>query len=364
MPKSLIVSAPGKLFISGEWAVLEPKNPAIVVAVKKIIFAKITDSQDKKIHLSLKNYNLKNLKAEFQKGHLRFLRKLKPEEKKLLIFAKKAIEVGLGYLGKWKPFKLELWARNKEKIGFGFSAASSVAIIGALLKFNKEKLEKEKIFKLASLSHFLAQGKLGSGADIAASVYGGCLACDGVNVNWLKKQVKKEKNLRKIVEMSWPNFYVEKLNLPKELKLLVGWTGRPSSTPELIKKIKRWQKKAPKTYKRIISCISRTTKKMILSFRKKNKKQILNLIKENEKYLKELGEESGTEIVTKKLKVLSEIAERFGGAGKIAGAGGGDCGICFVSSQKSADKIKREWKKNGIIALKIKIDQSGVGLSS
>ncbi len=364
MPRSFIISVPGKLFISGEWAVLEPENPAIVVAVKKRIFAKITNSQDKKIHLSLKNYNLKNLKAEFKKGHLHFLKKLKPEEEKLLIFARKAIEVGLRYLGKWKPFRIELWAKNKEKIGFGFSAASSVAIIAALLKFNKEKLEKEKIFKLASLSHFFAQGKLGSGADIVASVYGGYLACHGINVNWLKKQVKKERDMRKIVEMPWPNFYVEKLNLPKELKLLVGWTGRPSSTPELIKKIKSWQKKAPKAYKKIISDISRTTKKMILSLREKNKKQILNLIKENEKYLKELSKKSGTEIVTEKLKILSEIAERFGGAGKIAGAGGGDCGICLVSSQKRADKIKKEWRKNGIIPLKIKIDHSGVGLSS
>ena len=363
MPNSLIISAPGKLFISGEWAVLEPKNPAIVVAVKKRIFAKISDSQDKKIHLSLKNYCLKDIEADFQKNRLRFLKKLKPEEEKVLAFAKKAIEVSLGYLEKWRSFKLELWAGNKEKIGFGFSAASSVAIIAALLKFNKEKLEKERVFKLAALSHFLAQGKLGSGADIVASVYGGCLACHGIDVNWLKKQVKKEKNLRKIVKRPWPNFYVEKLNLPKELKLLVGWTGRPSSTPELIKKIKRWQKRAPKTYKKIISGISRITKKMILSFRKKNKKQILNLIKENEKYLKELGRASGTEIETKKLKSLSEIAERFGGAGKITGAGGGDCGICLVSSQRSADKIKKEWKKNGIIALKIKIDHSGVGLS-
>ncbi len=364
MPKSLIVSAPGKLFISGEWAVLEPKNPAIVVAVKKRIFVKITDSQDKKIHLSLKNYNLKNLKAEFRKGRLRFLKKPKPEEKKVLVFAKRAIEVSLEYLERWKPFKLELWAGNKEKIGFGFSAASSVAIIAALLKFNKKKLEKERTFKLAALSHFLAQGKLGSGADILASVYGGCLACRGLNVNWLKKQIKKEKCLRKIVEMPWPNFYVEKLNLPKEFEFLVGWTGKPSSTPKLIEKIKRWQKRAPKGYKKIISCISKTTKKMILSFRRKNKKQILNLIKENEKYLKELGRASGTEIETEKLRSLSEIAERFGGAGKIAGAGGGDCGICLVSSQKSAEKIKKEWKKNGIIALKIKIDRFGVNLSS
>jgi len=82
MPNSLIISAPGKLFISGEWAVLEPKNPAIVVAVKKRIFAKISDSQDKKIHLSLKNYCLKDIEAEFQKNRLRFVKKLKPEEEK------------------------------------------------------------------------------------------------------------------------------------------------------------------------------------------------------------------------------------------------------------------------------------------
>lgn len=364
MSRSLMVSAPGKLFISGEWAVLEPKNPAIVAAVKKRIFAKIAGAQDEKIRLSLKNYNLKGAKAEFRKGRLRFLKALKPEEKKVLVFAKKAVEVSLRYLGEWKRFSLEVFGGYKKKIGFGFSAASTVAIIAALLKFNGEGLEKEKIFKLAAISHFFAQGSLGSGADIAASVYGGCLACHGINVNWLKRQIKKEKNLRRVVEMPWPNFYVERLNLPRGIKLLVGWTGKPSSTPEMIKKIKRWRKRAPKEYKKIISNIGETTKKMILSFKKKNKKRILSLIKENEKYLKELGEKSGTGIETEKLKILSDIAERFGGAGKITGAGGGDCGICFALSQKSADNIKKEWQKNGIAALKIKIDPSGVGLSS
>ena len=359
MPKSLIISAPGKLFISGEWAVLEPKNPAIVAAVDKRIFVKIANSQDEKFHLSLKNYNLKSIKAEFRKNRLDILGKLSVKERKILVFTQKAIEVGLRYLGKQGPFNLEIWGETGEKIGLGFSAASTVALVAALLKTYGQKLNKEKIFKLAAISHFLAQGEAGSGADIAASVYGGCLAYQRFNPDWLKKQIKNKRNLKEIVETAWPN-RVKKLNWPRGLKLLVGWTDKPSSTPKLIKKMKEWQKKSPGDYQKIISKISKTTKKMILSFKKKDKKEILKLIKENEKYLKKLGEKAKVKIETKKLKILSEIAEKFQGAGKVSGAGGGDCGICLVLSQKNAEKIKKEWQKKGILPIETKIDFKGV----
>ena len=36
---------------------------------------------------------------------------------------------------------------------------------------------------------------------------------------------------------------------------------------------------------------------------------------------------------------------------KSSGAGGGDCGICFVTGKKEADQIGQKWQAAGIVPL-------------
>jgi len=354
------VSAPGKLFIAGEWAILEPKNFGIVAAVNKRIFAEINESPDKNIYITLKDFNLNGLKSVFSKGKLKFSQKLTKKEEKILAFSKTAIETTLRYLENYQPFKLRIWGEVAEKIGFGFSAASTVAIIAALLKFHKKSLKKEELFKLSALSHYLAQDKIGSGFDIAASVFGGISVYRRFDPVWLKSQIEKEKDIRKIIKKPWPGFYVERLNLPKNLQLLIGWTGKSALTPKMVKKIQEWKQKNQSEYKRLIFSIGKLVKELINAWKLENKEKILKLIKKNEDYLKELGKKSGVNLETKKLKKLSEIAEKLGGAGKLSGAGAGDCGIALTFDKKSANRIKKEWKKNDILPIKAKINFSGV----
>jgi len=266
----------------------------------------------------------------------------------------------LRYLENYQPFKLRIWGEVAEKIGFGFSAASTVAIIAALLKFHKKSLKKEELFKLSALSHYLAQDKIGSGFDIAASVFGGISVYRRFDPVWLKSQIEKEKDIRKIIKKPWPGFYVERLNLPKNLQLLIGWTGKSALTPKMVKKIQEWKQKNQSEYKRLIFSIGKLVKELINAWKLENKEKILKLIKKNEDYLKELGKKSGVNLETKKLKKLSEIAEKLGGAGKLSGAGAGDCGIALTFDKKSANRIKKEWKKNDILPIKAKINFSGV----
>jgi phosphomevalonate kinase len=376
------VSAPGKLFVAGEWAILEPKNFGIVAAIKKRIFAEIKKSPDKNIYISLRDFNINNLKANFSQGKLRYfnpvrkpqpsrvgfktmmlsngVKKLTKKERKALLFSKSAIETVLRYLNNWQPFQIKIWGEITEKIGFGFSAASTVAIVAALLKFNRQKLEKEKIFKLAALAHFLGQGKIGSGFDICASTYGGIFVYRRFNPLWLEKEIKKEKEIRKIIEKPWPNFYFEKLNWPKNLQLLIGWTGKSALTKKLIEKFTSWKEKNQSEYKKIILGIGKLVKELISAWKLGRKEKILELIRENENYLRELGEKSKLNIETKKLRKLVEIANKFGGAGKVSGAGGGDCGIAFTFEEKMAKLIAKEWRKQDILPLKAGIDFSGV----
>lgn len=48
------------------------------------------------------------------------------------------------------------------------------------------------------------------------------------------------------------------------------------------------------------------------------------------------------------------------GAGKLSGAGAGDCGIALTFNPEAAQKIEKEWRKNGILPIKIKIAFKGI----
>ena len=95
------------------------------------------------------------------------------------------------------------------------------------------------------------------------------------------------------------------------------------------------------------------------ALKKGDKQKVLELIKRNEEILRELTEKSGIPIETEKLKILSDLANEAGGAGKLSGAGGGDCGIGVCFDTNTAERIKEEWEKNGIKVVDVSIDKHG-----
>ena len=60
-------SAPGKLMISGEWAVLDVGNPCIVAAVNKRVHCEITEGSD--IFIEVKNLGLSS-KGTYKDGEI------------------------------------------------------------------------------------------------------------------------------------------------------------------------------------------------------------------------------------------------------------------------------------------------------
>src|SRR5690625_7706145 len=95
------------------------------------------------------------------------------------------MEIALTFLQEnnvsWHPFSLSIKSelddeQSGRKYGLGSSAAVTTAAISVILQaFAPTLATKEVIFKLAAITHINIQGS-GSGADIAASTYGGVLA--------------------------------------------------------------------------------------------------------------------------------------------------------------------------------------------
>lgn len=369
------ISVPGKLMLSGEWSILEVGIPCIVLAVNRKVYCKIEKARE--MELNAPDIGIQDLKGEFNVGKLRWKRKLSESEKKKLVLPEKAIELTLCYLrdiGK-KPLNFSMTTKSDisqvvlengstTKIGFGSSAATVVAIVGAILKLHgiyiTTKENKDRIYKLAAAAHFIGQGKVGSAFDIAASTYGGAVVYYRFDPNWLIGEMNSRKKLSKLIDIKWKAFSAENIELPEDFILCVGWTKSGASTKELVLKMREFKKINKEKYWEIINAIRRVTEKLIEAIKRKNKEEILKMIDENRKLLKELSDVSGNKLETNELVTIAEIAKEFGAAGKFSGAGGGDCGIAVCFDLNTAAAIKKGWKEAKLYPIDIEISHTGV----
>ncbi len=365
------ISAPGKLFLAGEWAVLEVGNPGIVAAVDRRVFAEI-EGKEGNIAIELPDFGISGTEAAFDGRNITYKSEVSEEQKKKLAFIKAAIEAALQYLGPWRPFKIRSYGKDleaeidgvKKKIGFGSSAAAVVAAVAVVLKFHGFDIDtkdaKTVIYKLAAIAHYLAQGKVGSGFDVAASAYGGIFVYQRFDPDWLIERVNLNEGMRSIVNSIWPSLSIEPLAKIEGMHLLIGWTKESANTAEMIRQMDSFRNSDREEYDRIYNEIADTVREIISSWKQGNKEKILELIKRNRNLLKELGEKSKVNIETEGLKLLADIAEKHGQAGKLSGAGGGDCGIAFCFDDMAEIAIAEEWEKKGVYLVEADIDFEGV----
>jgi phosphomevalonate kinase len=292
-------SAPGKILLAGEYAILEG-GPAVVMAVDRRARAWIEAAAPTKAPSPFLA-----AAAHVLADHLG------PDS----AAARAAVTVRVD--------SDALRAPSGEKLGLGSSAAATVAALGACLGAGGPPggpLDRALLHRLAHRAHGDAQAALdpsarGSGADVAASVWGGVLH--------LEPRPDQPPS-------------VAPLRLPDGLDLVAVWTGRPADTRALVAAIRALSGRDPDAYRRCLDAIAGAAAALIAACRSSSSAAAVDALAAGGEAARELGRAAGVELVLESYRELARSAASFGGALKPTGAGGGDIALAAFSDADAA----------------------------
>lgn len=232
-------SAPGSLMLMGEHAVLY-RQPALVMAHEKRITVTLSPRNDEKIYinsaLGKETFAISSLSETLAVSHPLF-----PFILTAIYRRKNEFNTG---------FELTIDSEFSHQIGFGSSAALVVALVAVLDRFISLPIQSREISSVTPVSSVpsvtpdltvsflsalfleayqiiqMVQGA-GSGADLAASLYGGVV------------YYKAPTQISSLTPVTPP--FIEKL--PISLPIVAFYSGKKVKTAEIIQKIKgRYEK--------------------------------------------------------------------------------------------------------------------------
>lgn len=217
--------APGKLFVAGEYAVVEPGNPAVLVAVDRGVTATVTEPAGPGVLVS----------SDLLAAPVRWIRRgegLDPvgvedadrarRELAHVLAALRTVTRLLAEHGRPAPeldiaISSELH-RGGVKFGLGSSGAVTVATVAAVAAHCGLTLSAEERYRLALLASAELDPK-GSGGDLAASTWGGWIAYRAPDRAAVLDLVRRRGVAGALAE-PWPGFEVRRLPSPR------GWRWR------------------------------------------------------------------------------------------------------------------------------------------
>lgn len=324
---SVSVSAPGKLMLFGEHAVVYGR-PCLVTAVGQRMKATVELTDEPIFQLNAPDVQVIN--------YLKPMRKLGigdiPKGARFIEIAVKNFTHARPGLVKLKGVKVTTQSEFSSLFGFGSSSASTVCVIKALSELTNADLNNKAIFNLAYKTVLDIQGK-GSGFDVAAAIYGGTLYfVIGGKV-------------------------IEPLNIDS-LPLLIGYSGIKADTVSLIDEVSKKAKKYPEVIENIYDNIGKLVEQAKIAILSKNWQTLGELMNTNQKLLENLG------VSAEKLNNMISAARKAGAYGtKLSGAGGGDCIIALHSVQGKL-AIKKAIEAAGGQIIDAKTNVEGVRIES
>jgi len=311
------VFAPGKLFVTGEYAVLHGAR-ALVVALDAGILVRAEPAPRWSV-------------AATDLGLAGPLDEIAADPRAALLA--KTIEEGRRELRVDGPLAITLEGAcpaSRRKYGLGGSAASVVATLGALADVAGHDLDarttRARLFPLAFRIHREHQRGRGSGADVAASVYGG----------WLDYALAE----------GGPR--ISPVRLPEDACFAAVWSGVASDTPRAIDAFE-----APASLARLRAILERFWTAVTAGDR-------AAIVESVTEYGIALESIAGAGAGARRIAELVAAARACGFAAKGSGAVGGDCAIALGFAARGLATLADAWRALGAEPLAVAIDSKGV----
>lgn len=284
-PKSYQAKAPGSLMLFGEHAVLHGSK-AIVCAINKAIYATLTPRADTII--ACDSDLLGAYECEVDAIEM-------PEKWR---FVENAIKFYATKLN--SGFDLVIKSDFNDKVGFGSSAAVTVAVVSVLEEWLNNKLpEPLELFKQAKAIMLKTQG-VGSGADIAASSFKATIV---YQMEPLQIEVVTEK-------------------LPP---LTVVYSGYKTPTVEVIKKVTALRQNHEQLFYGIFNIMNLCVEKAITALKQQDWCELGELMNIHQGLQDAIGTNDAT--LAEIIYNLRQHPDIYGA--KISGSGLGDCVVAL-----------------------------------
>ena len=353
--------APGKLFIAGEYAVVEPGHGAIVVAVSRFLTVTIDEVTSVGTLTSTQNPDV--IVEWTREGEL-FQAKgehpYKLVEEAILVAEQYVRECGTATNSLYSlSITSELDdAKRGIKYGLGSSGAVVVATIQAILDFFRTPRTPLLVYQLSVLTN-LRLSQRGSFGDIAASSFRGMVYYTSPDRSALLEQLQSQ-TIKEICDNDWKGLTIERLREIPDFTLLVGWTGQVAITDSLIQATEKKRKVETDSafYKEFLAKSHAIVQGLQSAWNNQDIPALQEGIRANRALLNEFAREMQLEIETPALQTLCNLAEQVGACAKTSGAGGGDCGICFTQNETERQQIENQWAKAQIQVLPLTIAEA------
>lgn len=330
------LSAPGKLFLSGEYAVLWG-GTARIAAVGPRAGAHVRRRGDREIHVLLEEGRLL--------GHATPLgMHVRGEVPAGFHFAARTIDLALrAHARESLGFELALAPGptvEGRKLGLGGSARA-VVLSAEAARFVLE--ERFDALKLALLAHALGQNLRGSGGDVAAIFAGGIVRYRRYALDPLVKAATTGQLLAALAGA--PPVDLWRLP-PAKVQLAYAFAGESASTPALISEIEQRLTGAARA--RFIDDSDSLGEALERALTSGDFAAVQEASAGLEALLAGLGP-----LETEGIRRILAIARTYGCAGKLSGAGGGDGCILFAPDEATRAALLDALSTRGIFAMPV-----------
>ena len=339
VPRTVVATAPGKLFVTGEYAVTQPHWLGVLIAVDRRLRVVLDSAQTP---------------ADLPGSGWAYVAATRLVMERLAIAAGREIE----------HFRVRTFSDLHDpdpdglgplKYGLGSSAAVTAAMVTALDAWYGLELSLPERLRAGLLATYLVN-PAASGADVATCLAGGWVAYsspvrggDGPPLELVSDDLTPDTCVA-LVRRDWPGLTFRSLAAPS-FAVEVGWTGRPASTMSLVAAV-RGAGGIPLEF---LTRADEASKALVGAIESNDEPAALAALRKARGNLVELSAVSGVAIETPQLTTLVELAETLGFAAKSSGAGGGDCGIALGTTGSPARELTQAWQAEGIRPLGLRI---------